>query len=127
MKSLIILLSVLLLLGGAFPLATAADAARRLQHVVSFKFKADAQPKRIQELERAFAGLKSKITEIVAFEWGVNNSPEGKNKGFTHCFVLAFRTEKDRDAYLVHPAHQEFVTLVRGVVEDVFVIDYWAQ
>jgi hypothetical protein len=127
MKGGLVLLTVFVVLVALGARGMAAEAPRRLQHVVSFKFKADTLPKRIEELERAFSGLKSKIREIAAFEWGVNNSPEGKNKGFTHCFILTFRTEQDRDAYLVHPAHQEFVKQVRSAVEDVFVIDYWAQ
>ena len=28
-----------------------------------------------------------------SYEWGVNNSPEGKDLGFTHCFTLGFEDE----------------------------------
>jgi len=60
-------------------------------------------------------------------EWGTNNSPENLNKGFTHGFVLTFKTEKDRDAYLVHPDHKAFGKLVGGVLADVFVLDFLAK
>jgi hypothetical protein len=58
---------------------------------------------------------------------GINVSPEGLDKGFTHCFILTFKSEKDRDAYLVHPDHKAFGGLVGPVLDDVFVIDFWAR
>ena len=58
---------------------------------------------------------------------GINNSPENKNKGCTHGFILTFHTEKDRDAYLVHPQHKEFGKLVGPLLDDVFVLDFWAK
>jgi hypothetical protein len=100
---------------------------KRLQHVVALKFKEGATPEQIREVEAAFAGLKLKIPQIAALEWGVNNSPEGLDKGFTHCFVLTYRSEKDREIYLVHPEHKAFVGILKPVLEDVLVIDYWAR
>jgi hypothetical protein len=49
------------------------------------------------------------------------------HKGFTHCWLLTFNSEKDRDAYLVHPDHKEFVKLAGPLIEDVFVIDFVAK
>ena len=100
--------------------------AKQLRHFVCFKYKAEASKAKIAGVEKAFAALEKKITEIKAFEKGTNNSPEGLNKGFKHCYLITFGSEKDRDAYLVHPAHKEFVKVVGPVVEDVFVVDYWA-
>ena len=100
--------------------------AKQLRHFVCFKYKAEASKEKIAEVEKAFVALKKKITEIKAFEKGMNNSPEGLNKGFKHCYMITFESEKDRDAYLVHPAHKKFVELVGPVLEDVFVVDYWA-
>ena len=100
--------------------------AKQLRHFVCFKYKAEASKAKIAGVEEAFAALENKITEIKAFEKGTNNSPEGLNKGFKHCYLITFGSEKDRDAYLVHPAHKEFVKVVGPVVEDVFVVDYWA-
>ena len=100
--------------------------AKQLRHFVCFKYKAEASKEKIAEVEKAFVALEKKITEIKAFEKGMNNSPEGLNKGFKHCYMITFESEKDRDAYLVHPAHKKFVELVGLVLEDVFVVDYWA-
>lgn len=110
--------------------ATAAEkpaGATKLYHVVSFKFKADATKEKIDEVVNAFRDLKKKIGAINEFSWGTNVSPEKHDKGFTHAFILSFKSEKDRDAYLVHPDHQAFGKIVGPVLADVFVVDYWAQ
>ena len=81
----------------------------------------------VKEIEVAFAALPKKIKEIHGFEFGVNNSPEGLDQGFTHCFFVTFKSAADRDAYLPHPVHQEFVTLVKPRLEKVLVVDYWVH
>lgn len=98
-----------------------------LRHVVLFNFKDSATPDKVKEIELAFAGLKGKISEIYSFEWGINNSPEGLDKGFTHCFLVTFLSESDREKYLPHSDHKEFVTLIGPFVEDVTVVDYWTK
>lgn len=111
--------------------AEAADngskAQQRLNHFVAFKFKDSATPDQIAAVVKAFGDLKNKIPQITSFEWGTNNSPEHHNKGCTHAFHLTFRSEKDRDAYLVHPAHKAFGKLLGPILDDVFVLDYWGQ
>jgi hypothetical protein len=104
-----------------------AEGSRKLQHVVSFKFKESATKEQIKEVEDAFRGLRGKIKEIKALEWGTNVSPEKHAKGFTHCWILSFSSDKDRDTYLDHPDHKAFGKLVGPVIGDVFVIDFWAQ
>lgn len=107
--------------------ATTANAAEKLQHVVCFKFKPTASAQDIKKVETAFAALKQKIPVIVALEWGTNVSKEKKDKGFTHCFILTFQNEADRDAYIVHPEHKAFGKIVGPVLDDVFVIDFLAK
>ena len=100
---------------------------RLLRHVVAFKFKSSASKADIQKVVDAFSALPDKIKEIKKFEWGINNSPEGLNKGCTHGFILNFHSEKDRNTYLVHPDHKAFGSLLGPHLEDVFVIDFWAK
>lgn len=129
MKNLLIVLSLFLGVALAVP-ATAADKpakSKKLLHVVSFKFKSAVTPEQIKKVEDAFRALKKSIPEIKSLEWGTNVSPEKHDKGFTHGFILSFKTERDRDIYLVHPEHRAFGSLVGPVLEDVFVIDFWAQ
>jgi len=111
----------------AAPKAEKKDAKVKVRHVVCFKFKDDAKPEQIQAVEKAFKDLKTKIKEIVSFEMGTNISPEKLNKGFTHCFILTFNSEKDRNAYLVHPDHKAFGQVLSPVGADVFVIDFIAK
>ena len=97
-----------------------------VRHMVVFKFKPDATPDKIKQVTDALRALRGKIPGIVSFEHGVNNSPEKKNLGFTHAFLITFEDAKARDVYLPHPEHQKFVALLSslGVMEDVFVVDY---
>ena len=114
-----------------FSAAHGADAQKpkqgKLLHVVAFKFKDSATNEQIKKVETAFTSLPRKISQIEKLEWGTNNSPEKLNKGCTHGFILTFKSEKDRDDYLVHPAHKEFGSLVGPLLDDVFVIDFWTQ
>lgn len=107
------------------PKAVASDSL--LRHVVLFKFKEDADLAAIKAVEEAFVALPGKIPEIKQFEWGMNNSPEGLNKGLTHCYTLTFSSEEDRATYLPHPDHQAFVALLTDILDDVTVVDYWAR
>lgn len=100
---------------------------RALRHVVMFGWKAGTDSVAIHKIIAAFKELPSKISEIKAFEWGTNNSPEGLNNSLTHCFQLTFHSEADRDKYLVHPAHKAFVSLLKPAPDKVTVLDYWAQ
>ncbi|MFM8188061.1 MAG: Dabb family protein [Pirellula sp.] len=97
-----------------------------LRHVVIFKFKDASSEQEVQKVVDGFRELKSKIPQIASFEFGTNNSPEGLNDGFTHCFLVTFKSEKDRDAYLPHPAHKAFVELLKPHLDKAMVIDYWA-
>lgn len=98
-----------------------------LRHVVLFNFNDEATEEITTKIEKEFASLKDKISEIHSFEWGINNSPEGLDKGLTHCFLVTFLSEEDRATYLPHPDHQKFVELIGPYVEDVTVVDYWAK
>lgn len=127
MKTLTLILIVGLICS-LFAMAAEAPAKDgKLRHVVAFKFKDTTTKEKIKEVEDAFRALKGKIPQIVSYEWGTNISPEKLDKGFTHGFILTFKNDKDRDAYLVHPDHKKFGELVGGVLADVFVIDFWAK
>jgi hypothetical protein len=98
-----------------------------LRHVVLFGFKATSSPQDVEKIVAAFQALPGKISEIKGFEWGVNSSPEGLNQGLTHAFTVTFHSDADRDAYIPHPAHQEFVGLLGPHLDKVTVLDYWTK
>ena len=100
---------------------------KMLRHVVLFKFKDDATPDQVKQVENAFRKLPSEIKEIKSLEWGTNNSPENLNQGLTHCFFLSFNSEEDRNAYLPHPAHKAFAAILKPYLDKVVVVDYWVK
>ena len=106
-----------------------AQSAKKplLRHVVLFSFTKNATSKDIQTIEKAFAQLPITIKLIKNFEWGVNSSPENLNDGLTHCFFVTFTSEKDRDAYLIHPNHKAFVKIAQPFIDKVVVVDYWIK
>jgi lysophospholipase L1-like esterase len=102
----------------------ASEQRQLLRHVVLFKFKAEITEAQINEVVDAFAHLPGRIDTIVDFDWGTDVSVENKAAGFTHGFVVSFRDAAGRDTYLPHPAHQEFVSIVKDRLEDVLVFDF---
>jgi heme-degrading monooxygenase HmoA len=118
-------------LGVGFMTSSIAGADEKpekvLRHIVMYKFKDGLPAKEIQEVIDTFCQLPNKIKTIVGFENGTNVSREGKSEGFTHVFVVTFKSEKDRDDYIAHPAHQEYVNVVKNRREKVVVFDYWAD
>jgi heme-degrading monooxygenase HmoA len=101
------------------------ECPKMLKHVVLFKFKDGTTPEKIKEVEQAFASLPGKIDIIKGFEAGTNVSVESHSEGFTHCFVVSFLNEADRDAYLIHPDHKEFGKSLGGCLDKGLVVDYW--
>ena len=75
---------------------TEETATRQLRHVVLFKFKETSTADDIEQVKQAFDALPSKIPLIKGYEWGLNNSPENLNKGFTHCFPTTLRPKMYR-------------------------------
>jgi hypothetical protein len=103
-----------------------AQKSKEVKHIVVFKYKATATASQIDEVTTAFIALKTKVPGITAFEYGVNNSPENLNKGFTHVYLLTFKDVAARDAYLPHPEHKKFGELLGrlNILEEPFVVDF---
>jgi len=102
-----------------------ADAGQ-VRHLVIFKYKDGASAEQIQAITDSFRQLQQRIPGILTFEYGINNSPEGLNRGLTHVYMLTFADAAARDAYLPHPEHGKFGEMVMqtGILDEVFVIDY---
>ncbi len=98
MRKLLLLLVIPLL----FSCAGSQAQKGVLKHVVMFKWKESATPDKITELSELFASLPAKIDVIQGFEWGTDVSVEGLTKGYTHCYIVTFASEKERDIYIPH-------------------------
>jgi hypothetical protein len=114
--------------GGALAAAAVVSALlprrRRLQHIVSLRFKDTADGVQIATLEAGFRALERAIPEVKALSWGHNTSREGRSRGLTHVFVLEFDSPSAVEAYLVHPAHTQFVEQLLPHLADVLVVDF---
>lgn len=120
-KLALILIAILGIMG------TASAQKKELRHVVMFKFKEGTSATDIKKVEDAFRELPNKIKEIKGYEWGINNSPEKLDYGFTHVFFLTFDSEEGRAAYLPHPDHKAFGKVLGPFLDKVMVLDYWAE
>lgn len=126
------IIAALIGLVGAVVGSAADDKAKnpdlgKVRHIVLFKFKDGTTPAQIKSVEDAFRALPGKIPQIVGFQWGTNCSPEPFAQGFTHCFLVTFNSQQDRDAYLPHPAHKAFGKLLHPYLDKVLVIDFVAK
>lgn len=97
-----------------------------LRHIVLFGWKPETPPEKVREIEDALRALPAGIPQVAAFEWGTDVSVQGFSRGYTHCFLISFASEADRDAYQIHPEHQAFIALSRPHVEQLLTFDYFA-
>ncbi len=98
------------------------------RHVVLFKFKPSADEATVRGIERAFREFAASLPFVAGFEWGRNSSPEGLDHGYSHCFIVTFKDESGRDAYLPHPSHLAFIKdFLDPALEDACVLDFRAQ
>ncbi|KAI1468327.1 stress responsive A/B barrel domain protein [Daldinia caldariorum] len=101
-------------------------------HVVLFKFKALVTPEEIKAACVRMLALgsncihpTSKKPYVKVHGGGRDNSPEGKQLGMTHIFIFEFDSEEDREYYLYKdPAHAEFVTSIKDLVEEIQSLDF---
>lgn len=127
MKNLTFILIAILFFTSCSQNQRTSEPQKALRHVVLFKFTDSSTPDDVKKVEDAFAALSGKISLIKNFEWGTNSSPENLNQGLTHCFLVTFASDKDRDDYLVHPDHQAFVEVLKPHLDKVTVLDYWTK
>ena len=127
MKTILVLTALLIGITGLGGVTETMAKDKVLRHMVLFKFKEGTTAEQVKQVEEAFRALPGKIKQVKGFEWGTNVSPENLAQGYTHCFLLTFNSDKDRDAYLVDPAHKEFGNVLKPYLEKVLVVDFWAK
>lgn len=98
-----------------------------LRHIVLFRWNPDTPPGTIAEIEAALCALPATIPQIAGFEWGTDISVQGLSQGFTHCFIVSFDSEADRDVYATHPDHMAFLALSKPHRQTVMTFDYFAR
>ena len=77
-----------------------------IRHVVLVRFRREIAPGEADAIFAGLEALRAQLPGIRAFASGVNVSPEGLARGFTHAFTVDFTDAAARDAYLAHPDHE---------------------
>lgn len=95
-----------------------------IRHILLIKFKDCSEASDIKTLKKLFESMPEKVEGVVSVEWGVNNSPEGKNEGYTHSVLMTFADENGRRNYLPHPEHDALKEVFQPLLEDIIVFDY---
>jgi hypothetical protein len=95
------------------------------EHIVMFKFNENFTPEKEQDLLSQLKEFKGKIPGIIELTAGINVTEEVENKhGYTMGLRVTFRAKQELDNYLPHPIHQEFVSSLDGVIDNIIVADY---
>ncbi len=99
-----------------------------IRHIVLVKVRAEVGGDVVAGILRRVGGLRDVLPGLVGFAGGLQVSPEGLGRGFTHALTCDFTDEAARDAYLVHPRHQavgaEIVAAAEGGLDGVTVVDF---
>lgn len=95
-----------------------------IRHIILIKFKSTAKINEINALKASFESMPLKVEGVHSVEWGVNDSPEGKNKDYTHVVLMNFVDDIGRNNYLPHPEHDELKKLFGPILDDLVVFDY---
>ncbi|MGC6431091.1 MAG: Dabb family protein [Jejuia sp.] len=112
----------------SYKIAPKIDRGNKVvKHIVHLKYKETATKAQVDEAVQAFVDLQNKIPAISKFEWGLNDSTEGHDKGLTHTFVVTFKDEHAREKYLFHEAHLALVNTYAKFFADAAVLDYWTK
>jgi len=95
-----------------------------IQHIVCFRFKAEATPEAIQAHMDSFRALKDAIPQIASYRAGPTLPGDSHaTPDYDVVHYLTYRTRADLDAYEVHPAHRAFGSANRDLWDDVLVIN----
>lgn len=95
------------------------------EHMVFFKLNENITPQKERDLLDQLMKFKEKIPGIVELTAGTNITEEEENKHeYSLGLRITFESKKALDEYGPHPVHQEFVSALIGVCDNVVVVDY---
>ncbi|EHL5467390.1 Dabb family protein [Salmonella enterica subsp. houtenae serovar 44:z36,[z38]:-] len=97
---------------------------KMIRHILLMKFDDNTPRKQLSLIQAGFLSIPDVLSGVLSVEWGANNSPEGKNAGFTHCVMMTFMDESTRAEYLCHPEHLALKNIFRTYLTDIIVFDY---
>ncbi|KAG0033476.1 hypothetical protein BGZ82_006092 [Podila clonocystis] len=87
------------------------------------QFKPDNKEQDGEDVLKAIAGLKDKVSEIISVQLGVNKN--ALSKGFTHGLTMTFKNDEDLDRYEKSKSHIDLLeNYLRPRLEDILIFDY---
>lgn len=95
-----------------------------IRHILLIKFKDTADSLDIANLRLLFESMPQKVEGVLSVEWGVNDSPENMNQGYTHSVLMTFANQAGRQNYLPHPEHEALKLVFGPLLENIVVFDY---
>jgi hypothetical protein len=106
-----------------------------LRRVALFQLKKGITAEEIQKVEDGMSALPSKIIEVERLQWGSwtghlrpTERFDSATRNGRYCLLLTFKNASARDAYLAHPAYEEFSQMLGQYVSDEpFEFEYVAQ
>jgi hypothetical protein len=96
----------------------------RVKHVVLLKFKDGTEPAQIDTFYDHLRALKDVIPGIEGFIGGPYTSHEGLNQGYTHGFIVTFKSAAARNGYLPHPEHEKVKNEILPFVAQIVAFDF---
>ncbi len=93
-----------------------------IRHIVFMKFKADADEKRIAEVQEGLKGLPALIPEIEFYEFGRDIARSERSYDFG--LISAFADMEALRKYMMHPDHQKVAGVLKEICEDIRAVDY---
>ncbi|MFD2613145.1 Dabb family protein [Paenibacillus gansuensis] len=95
------------------------------EHLVTFKFLEGYKGEKDGVLLDKLLSFKESIPGIVEVTAGINVTEEvGNIHGYTLGLRVTFESKEALSEYGPHPVHQEFVSLLDGILDNVIVVDY---
>lgn len=98
-----------------------------IRHVVLIRARPDCEPGELEDVLAGLAALCRRLPGTPSFAGGVDVSPEGLQRGYSHGFTIDFADAAARDGYLVDPEHKalgaRLVAAAGGGRDGILVVD----
>jgi len=91
-------------------------------HIVMLKFKEEDKESNLEKVKIELNALVGKIDELKSIEVGIDFNQS--QRAFDLSLYSTFESKEDLNAYAVHPAHLEVVSLIKSVTSESKVVDY---
>lgn len=93
-----------------------------LVHIVMFQFKEENREVNLIRVKEMLEALPSKIESLKSMEVGIDISRS--ERSFDLVLTSMFEDQAGLNDYVIHPAHQEVVSVIKEVTSLSKVVDY---